>query len=135
MTWCTPQDFFDELDQEFHFQLDAASTDKSTKCEKHYTPETDGLSQSWDVGGTVWCNPPYGKAIGDWVRKAYEESLRGVTTVMLIPSRTDTRYFHDYIYGNAEIRFLKGRLKFTDEDGVPGGTAPFPSMLVIFHGV
>ena len=75
MCWCTPQDFFDKLDSEFNFVLDPAATDKTAKCGLYYTPETDGLSQSWDRGGAVFCNPPYGREIGKWVRKAFEEAL------------------------------------------------------------
>lgn len=85
------------------------------------------------MGGAVYCNPPYGKEIGLWVKKAYEEAQKGTTIVMLIPARTDTKYFHEYIYHKAEIRFVKGRLKFTDENGTPKGTAPFPSMVVIYN--
>lgn len=134
MDWCTPQDFFDRLNEEFSFVLDAAATDKSAKCSLYYTPETDGLSQSWDRGGAVFCNPPYGHEIGKWVQKAYEEAESGVVIVLLIPARTDTRYFHDYIYGKAEIRFVRGRLHFTDEDGNESDWAPFPSMIVVYNG-
>ena len=82
----------------------------------------------------MYCNPPYGRYItGKWVKKAYEESLKGIRIVMLIPARTDTQWFHDYIYGKAEIRFVRGRLKFTDNDGNAVGTAPFPSMVVIYN--
>ena len=130
MDWCTPQDFFDRLNEEFGFVLDAAATDKTAKCTLYYTPETDGLSQSWDRGGAVFCNPPYGRAIYDWVFKCWRESRKpGTTVVLLIPVRTDTRYFHEFIYRKArEIRFIRGRLRFGD------GTAPapFPSMVVIF---
>ena len=77
MDWCTPQDFFDHLNEEFGFVLDAAATDKTAKCPLYYTPETDGLSQSWDRGGAVFCNPPYGREIGKWVKKAYEEARGG----------------------------------------------------------
>lgn len=77
MDWCTPQDFFDRLNEEFGFVLDAAATDKTAKCTLYYTPETDGLSQSWDRGGAVFCNPPYGREIGKWVKKAYEEARAG----------------------------------------------------------
>ena len=77
MDWCTPQDFFDRLNEEFGFVLDAAATDKTAKCPLYYTPETDGLSQSWDRGGAVFCNPPYGREIGKWVKKAYEEARGG----------------------------------------------------------
>ena len=131
--WCTPQQFFDELDAEFHFVLDAAATHQNSKCKRCFTPEDDGLIQNWDMGGAVYCNPPYGKEIGLWVKKAYEEAQKGTTIVMLRPARTDTKYFHEYIYHKAEIRFVKGRLKFTDENGTPKGTAPFPSMVVIYN--
>lgn len=130
MNWCTPQDFYDKLNDEFHFMLDAAATDKTAKCPQYFTPETDGLTQSWRCNGAVFCNPPYGRDIGKWVKKAYEESRCGG----MIPSRTDTSYFNDYIYGKAEIRFLRGRLHFTDEQGNTKDPAPFPSMLVIYNG-
>lgn len=134
MCWCTPPDFFTELDREFHFELDPASTDKSAKCAKHFTPDDDGLKQDWG-GYCVFCNPPYGRAIADWVRKGYEESRKpGTTVVMLIPSRTDTAYFHDWIFGKAsEVRFLRGRLKFTDEDGNGEDAAPFPSAVIVWR--
>lgn len=134
MNWCTPQDFFDRLNAEYNFVLDAAATDKSAKCKKYYTPETDGLKQSWAIGGAVFCNPPYGRSIGAWVEKAFSEAKSGTTIVLLIPARTDTKYFHEYIYGKAEIRFLRGRLKFTDEDGNTKAPAPFPSMVVVYNG-
>ena len=129
--WATPQGFFDELDREFHFTLDPCATSENHKCDLYYTKEDDGLSKDWG-GHRVFCNPPYGKEIGNWVKYAYEQSRereRGTLVVMLIPARTDTRYFHDYIYGKAEIRFVKGRLKFGD--GM--NPAPFPSMVVIFR--
>ena len=135
MDYCTPQAFFDKLNEEFHFVLDAAATEKSAKCNLFYTPETDGLKMPWIVGEgeSVFCNPPYGRAIGLWVRKAYEEAQNGARIVLLIPARTDTAYFHDYIYGKAEIRFLRGRLHFEDEDGNRYPPAPFPSMIVIYN--
>lgn len=77
MSWCTPQDFFDKLNDEFHFVLDAAATDKTAKCKKYFTPADDGLAQSWNCGGAVFCNPPYGRQIGKWVAKAYHESVAG----------------------------------------------------------
>lgn len=133
MDWCTPDDFFAELDREFLFALDAAATKENAKCAQYYSPETDGLSQPWTGrGGAVFCNPPYGRAIGKWVRKAYDESRKGATVVMLIPARTDTAYFHDYILGKAEIRFIRGRLHFK-RPGCSGESAPFPSMLAIFR--
>ena len=122
--WATPQDFFDTLDSEFHFSLDVCATPENAKCPVFYTPEQDGLAQKW--GGVCWCNPPYGREIGKWVKKAAEA---GCTVVMLLPARTDTKWFHDLIYGKAEIRFLRGRLKF----GGSKNSAPFPSMVVIFR--
>lgn len=125
--WATPQSFFDALNREFSFTLDPCSTHENAKCEKHYTKEDDGLSKSWG-GESVFCNPPYGRELPKWVKKCYDES-RHADVVMLIPARTDTSYFHDYIYGKAEIRFIRGRLKFND--GKQG--APFPSMVVIYR--
>lgn len=135
MCWCTPQDFFNKLNNEFNFVLDPAATEKSAKCDLYYTPETDGLAQSWNRGGAVFCNPPYGRAISKWVEKAYRESLVvKYPIVLLVPARTDTAYFHDYIYGKAEIRFIRGRLCFTDEYGNTSYPSPFPSMVVIYNG-
>ena len=128
--WSTPQDFFDKLNDEFHFTLDVCADENNHKCEHYYTKEIDGLSRPWV--GTIWCNPPYGRKIGEWVRRAYISSQIGsATVVMLLPARTDTRWFHDYIYNksNTEIRFIKGRLKF----GGCKNSAPFPSMVVIFR--
>ncbi len=127
--WATPQDFFDKLNKEFDFDLDPCATHKNAKCSKYFTKEIDGLKQDWQ-GYKVFCNPPYGRSIKDWVEKAYKESKKENTTVvMLIPARTDTRYFHEYIYNKAkEIRFVKGRLKFGDAKN----SAPFPSMVVVF---
>lgn len=125
--WETPQNFFDELDKEFHFSCDVCATRENAKCAKFYTPEQDGLKQTWGGGGTLWMNPPYGREIGKWVKKASESNA---TVVCLLPARTDTRWFHDYIYGKAEIRFVRGRLKF----GGGKNSAPFPSMVVVFRG-
>ena len=124
--WETPQDLFDKLNNEFHFTLDVCATQENAKCDSFYTKEQDGLSQPWK--GVVWCNPPYGKQIGSWVRRGFFASLSGNTVVMLLPARTDTRWFHEYIYGEAEIRFIRGRLKF----GGSKNSAPFPSMVVVF---
>jgi site-specific DNA-methyltransferase (adenine-specific) len=129
--WSTPQDFYDELNNEFGFTLDPCADEYNHKCNKYFTEGDDGLLQDWG-GEIVFCNPPYGKAIKDWVRKAYIEGCKPNTTVvMLIPARTDTQYFHDYIYHEAkEIRFIKGRLKFGDSKNA----APFPSMVVVYRG-
>ena len=126
--WATPQDLFDKLNDEFHFTLDAAASPDNAKCANYFTEEQNGLVQSWG-GHTVWCNPPYCRKTGLWVKKAYEEHQRtGCTVVMLLPSRTDVRWFHDYILGKAEIRFIKGRLKF----GGSKNSAPFASIVVPF---
>lgn len=125
--WETPQSFFDELDREFHFDLDVCALPENAKCVRYYTPEQDGLSQPWK--GVCWCNPPYGRKIGSWVLRGFFASAEGATVVMLLPARTDTKWFHEYIYGKAEVRFIKGRLKF----GGSTNSAPFPSMVVIFR--
>lgn len=122
--WETPAAFFRALDAEFHFTVDVCAVPENAKCKVFYTPEQDGLVQNW--GGGCWCNPPYGRGIGKWVKKAAEAEC---TVVMLLPARTDTAWFHDYIYGHAEIRFVRGRLKFGDSKN----SAPFPSMVVIFR--
>lgn len=128
--WSTPQDFFNTLDSEFHFDLDPCADDMNHKTPLYFTEADDGLSKSWK-GHRVFCNPPYGKEIGKWVEKAFKEGVKDNTlVVLLIPARTDTRYFHDYILHRSEIRFIPGRLKF----GGVGTSAPFPSMVVIFRG-
>lgn len=127
--WATPQDFFDKLNEEFHFTLDPCADNENHKCDLFFTREQNGLNQDWG-GHTVFCNPPYGREIADWVKYAYEQSQKPDTTVvMLIPARTDTRYFHEYIYNKAEIRFIRGRLKFGDATSA----APFPSMVVVYR--
>ena len=122
--WETPQDFFNKLNEEFCFETDVCALPENAKCKKFYSPDENGLSKKW--GGICWCNPPYGRKIGEWVKKASESKA---TVVMLLPARTDTKWFHDYIYNKAEIRFIKGRLKF----GNSKNSAPFPSMVVIFR--
>jgi len=138
--WETPEALYNELNAEFQFSLDPCSTDDNHKCAKYFTKEDDGLSKTWE-GETVWMNPPYGREIKQWIEKAHREARdNGVTVVCLIPARTDTSYWHDIIFPNAEVRFLKGRVKFINKllpsyrkDGnfkVNG--APFPSAIVIF---
>lgn len=128
--WETPQILFQALDREFGFDLDVCATQENAKCRLYYTKDQDGLRMPWS--GTVWCNPPYGRKIGNWVKKALFASAAGSTVVMLLPARTDTKWFHYYIYRkkHVEIRFLEGRLRF----GGAKNAAPFPSMVVIFHG-
>lgn len=126
--WATPQDLFDSLNDEFHFDLDPCATPENAKCKLYFTQKDDGLSKNWK-GYRVFCNPPYGKSIAKWVEKCYNEGQKPNTlVVMLIPARTDTAYFHDYIYNKAEIRFIRGRIKF----GNAKNNAPFPSMIVIY---
>ena len=125
--WETPQALFEELDSVYHFTLDPCSTHENAKCARHFTKEEDGLSRSW-AGEVVFVNPPYGRGMADWARKCPEEA-GGAIIVGLFPARTDTRWFHDHIYGIAQIEFLKGRLKF-EQNGIPSSPAPFPSMLV-----
>ncbi|HQE50436.1 MAG TPA: phage N-6-adenine-methyltransferase [Fervidobacterium sp.] len=127
--WETPQKLFDDLNAEFGFTLDPCASHENAKCAKYYTKEDDGLAQSWQ-DEVVFMNPPYGREIGKWVEKAYRESVGGAVVVCLLPARTDTRWFHDYILDKAdEIRFIKGRLKF----GESKNSAPFPSMIVVFN--
>lgn len=140
--WITPERLFCDLDREFHFDLDPAASDQNAKCDVYYTVEDNGLTVDWynpdDDIISVFVNPPYGRGIGAWVEKAYMESQKGATVVMLLPARTDTSWFHDYILGKAELRLLRGRLRFLvrvpeapfAESSAP---APFPSMIVVFR--
>lgn len=140
--WETPSSLFNELNQKYHFTLDPCATHKNAKTKKYYTQEQDGLNQSWE-GERVFCNPPYSKAgkQDEWIRKCYEESLKPNTIVVaLIPARTDTKRFHQYILGKAEITFIQGRL-FFEIDGNPildknnrPQPAPFPSMICVWGG-
>ena len=125
--WSTPQDLFDELDAEFGFELDPCATKENAKCRDYMVRAEDGLARNWGKR-TVFMNPPYGRAIGKWVAKAYLASLRGATVVCLVPSRTDTAWWHDYCM-KGEVRFLRGRLKF----GGAKNSAPFPSAIVVFR--
>lgn len=125
--WGTPQKLFDKLNEEFHFTLDPCANIENHKCEKYYTIEQDGLFYDW-ANERVFCNPPYGRAVGEWVEKSYWEAKKGALVVMLISSRTDTRWWHNFIEGVAEVRFIKGRLKFQGAKN----SAPFPSCIVIF---
>ena len=124
--WETPDELFAELHKEFWFDLDVAANAVNHKCQVYFTKENSAFNNKWF--GTVWCNPPYGKEIGKWVKACHDYD--GVS-VMLLPARTDTKWFHEYIYNNskAEVRFLKGRLKFVGANS----SAPFPSMVVIFN--
>lgn len=123
--WYTPQDFFKKYDDVYKFETDVCATDDNAKCAKYYTEEMDGLSQEWR--GVCWMNPPYGRTISKWMKKAYESSLEGATVVCLVPARTDTNWWHDYAM-KGDIEFIKGRLKF----GGSKNSAPFPSAVVVF---
>lgn len=115
--WKTPKAVYQILDSEFNFNHDPCPTN----------PTHDGLKNDW--GRRNYVNPPYGREIGKWCKKAYEEWQKGKLVVMLIPSRTDTKWWHDYIMKVDEIRFIKGRLNFDDS----GNPAPFPSAVIIFR--
>ena len=125
--WSTPQKLFDRLNWIFNFTLDPCATKENAKCQKYYTKEQDGLKKDWN-NEKVFMNPPYGREIGKWIEKAYKESLKGTLVVCLIPARTDTKYWHDYIFNKAMIKYLKGRLKFNDTKN----SAPFPSAIIIY---
>lgn len=124
--WATPQDFYDLVDAEFRPELDVCCLPRSAKCARYFTPEDDGLAQTWT--GVCWMNPPYGQAISEWVEKAHQSARdNGATVVCLLPARTDTAWWWDYCR-HAEIRFIRGRLRF----GTATASAPFPNALVIF---
>lgn len=133
--WGTPQPLFDKLNAEFGFDLDVAASHNNAKCATYYTEAEDGLTLPWT--GTVWCNPPYGKQIANWIRKGYEAALSGATVVYLIPSRTDAGWWHEYVWDNvnnrpkpwAEVRFIPKRVKYAGAKY----NAPFPSAVVIFR--
>ncbi len=122
--WATPQDLFDKYNAIYHFETDVCAFPENAKCKRFFTPEMDGLKQEWT--GVCWCNPPYGRQIGKWVEKACKSFA---TVVMLLPARTDTKWFHDYCLPYGKIEFLRGRLKF----GGCNNSAPFPSMIVVFE--
>jgi phage N-6-adenine-methyltransferase len=123
--WSTPIDYFNKLNRIYRFELDVCATPENAKCEKYFTQEMNGLAQKWE--GVCWMNPPYGREIGDWMKKAYESSLGGAVVICLVPARTDTAWWHDYAM-KGQIEFIRGRLKF----GSAKNSAPFPSALVIF---
>jgi len=125
--WGTPFPFFKKLDEEFNFELDVCAIAENTKCEKYFTPDQDGLQQEWN--GICWMNPPYGKTIGAWMKKAYESSLVGATVVCLIPARTDTNWFHDWVVDKAEVRYVRQRITFTGGDY----QAPFASLVIVYR--
>jgi site-specific DNA-methyltransferase (adenine-specific) len=125
--WATPQEFYDHLNAEFDFTLDPCCTHENAKCNRHFTDQENGLIQTW-AGERVFCNPPYSQ-MKHWARKCRDEASRAELIVMLVFARTDTAWFHDYVYGDAELRFIRGRLRFGDSKN----SAPAPSMLCIWH--
>lgn len=129
--WETPNDLYQELDKEFHFTLDPCCTIKNCKCSKGFAIDNgfDGLKESWK-GETVFMNPPYGREVGKWIEKAYNES-NYTKIVCLVFSKTDTIWWHEYVMKATEIRYIKGRLSFKRSDGFIG-RASFPSAIVIF---
>jgi phage N-6-adenine-methyltransferase len=125
--WSTPQDFFNEQNLKYNFDIDVCASKENAKCCKYFDIKKNGLIQHWV--GNCWMNPPYGRDIEKWMKKAYESSLLGATVVCLVPSRTDTKWWHNYAM-KGDITFIKGRLKF----GNSKNAAPFPSALVVFEG-
>jgi phage N-6-adenine-methyltransferase len=123
--WYTPNSFFDSYNEKYKFELDVCASEENAKCAKYFTVNDDGLSKEWS--GVCWMNPPYGREIGKWMKKAYESSLDGATVVCLVPARTDTAWWHDYAM-KGDIEFIRGRLKF----GGSKTNAPFPSAVVVF---
>jgi len=128
--WPTPRGFFDEWDRVFSFDLDVCADEHNAKCDDYFDVDDDGLAQEWGAR-VCWMNPPYGRQIGRWVAKAYEESRKGATVVCLLPARTDTAWWHDYVIPHGNITFIRGRLRFGDAKA----GAPFPSAVVIFSKV
>jgi phage N-6-adenine-methyltransferase len=131
--WRTPASLFDALDDEFGFTLDAAATQQSAKARRYYTPQDDALTIPWGGRGEViWLNPPYGRGVERWVGKAYTESRLGAVVVVLLFSRTDTKWWHEFAMRADEVRFIKGRVRFGLADGSPKAHAPAPSCLLVF---
>ncbi len=126
--WGTPSELFAGLAHEFPFTLDVAASADNAKCARYFSIEDDGLAQDW-APAVCWMNPPYGRVIGDWVAKAWRESRLGATVVGLLPSRTDTAWWHDYVMTADDIRFIRGRIRF---NGI-AKDAPFPSAIVVWR--
>jgi phage N-6-adenine-methyltransferase len=129
LTWATPQEWFDYLDLEFDFTLDPCCTHETAKCKKHYTPAEDGLAQNW-AEETVFMNPPYGKEVGLWMKKAYEEARDHLALVVcFVRASVDTEWWRRYVSTATEVRFPKGRVTFAGAEAA----APFPVAIVIFR--
>ena len=131
--WQTPKWLFDVFNDHFNFEIDVCADDQNHLCEKYFTEENSCLDQDWSEYNFM--NPPYGRQISKFVEKAFEQWKKNkYTTVALLPARTDTKWFHDYIYQHAGMCFIKGRLKFGGDERSETGCAPFPSMIVIWFG-
>lgn len=128
--WETPQWLFDKLDAIYNFDLDPCASPENAKCKWYYTKADNGLKKKWR--GNVFMNPPYGREISKWIKKAYRESRKGCTVVALIPARTDTSWWHDYVLRANEIIFIRGRLKFRNPKASKTNSAPFPSAIAVF---
>ncbi len=135
--WVTPQNLFDRLDNVYQFQLDACATANNAKCALFFDKKQNSLAQDWASYGRVWMNPPYGRTIGNWMQKAYLESKKGCLVVCLVPARTDTRWWHDWVECKAHVTFVRGRLKFNRTDQPVDETqlypAPFASVIVSYE--
>lgn len=132
--WETPAAFFAALDREFGFTLDACANHDNYKVDSYITPEDDALKRVWATTGAVWCNPPYGPEIGKWVKRAFEQSQKQwVTVVLLLPARTETSWWHDYVMKADEIRLIRGRLQFASTEKTRSHNAPFPNAIVVFR--
>lgn len=125
--WETPKELFDKLNAEFVFDLDVCATSENAKCSAFFCPDDDGLAQDWGER-VCWMNPPYGKAISQWMLKAYQASQAGATVVCLVPARTDTNWWHSFA-AKGEVRFLRGRVRFVNAPS----TAPFPNAVIVFR--
>jgi len=131
--WGTPPKLFKKLNMEFHFTIDVAASRKSAKCKRYFLKKDNGLIQSWE-GERVFCNPPYSKQqIKDWVKKAFNERNIAELIVMILPVRTDRAYFHNFILGHAEIRFIRGRPRFIPLAGQTKGSPSFGTMIIIYR--
>ena len=131
VVWGTPPEVFDPLNKEFGFTLDVAANSDNAKANKFFTPQDNGLVQPWG-GNICWCNPPYGKDVVKWCKKALKESETGATTVMLIPCKTNTNWWHDFVIPFAEIRFLRGRVRFIQNGKQSTQALPWPLAIVIY---
>lgn len=132
IVWETPPEVFNPINKELNFTLDVCAIAQNTKCERYFTPILDGLKQSWK-DEICWCNPPYGNDVKKWCKKAIQESYNGATTVLLIPCKTNTNWWHDLVIPFAEIRFLRGRVKFIQDGKQFSQALPWPLAYVIYH--